>query len=166
MDKNKDSFAKNERYISHIKYLKSLEESRKPILINIPPEEAVSTNKKNLNKSKNEPKKTSNYISPISRVNMITTFGYMKNNFLNVGFYYHNRSTDKLIFWKKGTVSADCKVYGNAGDWIKPRQGSLIGQLSNNTITSSLQKIYIELRKTHYELVIIDCSLTINGKIF
>ncbi len=31
MENNKDSFTKNERYISHIKHLKSLEESRKPI---------------------------------------------------------------------------------------------------------------------------------------
>jgi hypothetical protein len=32
MEKNKDTFAKNERYLSHIRYLKALEEFRKPIL--------------------------------------------------------------------------------------------------------------------------------------
>ncbi len=159
MKNHKEIFDKNERYISHLKYLESLRpiETKEKIKV-------ATIKKKTENKVKNKRKKTLNHNSPISRVDMVDGSGYMKNDFLVVGFYYRNRSTDKLIFWKNGTISTECKVYGNAGNWIKSIQGSLLGQLSNNTITNAHQNIYIKLRKTHYESAILDCSLNIYGK--
>lgn len=104
--------------------------------------------------------------SLLSKVDLVSCSPLLQDDVLNVSFFYKNRNIDKQLYWKNDVATITCNAYGNAGDWIRPSKGSLIGKISNKRVTRAFQNIYIDIRKTAFKRGILECSVNIHGRIF
>lgn len=104
--------------------------------------------------------------SLLSKVDHISNSALLQDGVLSVKFFYKNRSIDKQLYWENDVATITCRAYANAGDWLKPRRGSIVGQISDKRVTRAFQDIYIDIEKTRYERGILECNLNIHGRIF
>ena len=158
MENNKDSFTKNARYISHIKHLKSLEESRKPILVETPVEVVPTTKKKKKTVAKER--------LPlfVQRTDFVKVYGHIDKGFLDSVVYYKNRDSGERVFWENNKALIKCKAYENIGDMAHPKKGNELGSIEKRTKRHG-QSFYIEMKPTDRKRGILECSVNLHGKI-
>ncbi len=159
MEKHKDIFGENERYILHMNYLKSLKESAKYASIQ--------------KKSQSTPTKTKIANKPlppfVQKIDYLTVTGNIEKGFLKINFFYYNRNSDELISWENDVAQVQCKAYENISKSLKPKLGKLLGSISKKT-THNWQAIYMKMRsiKKEYSVLkhgILECNVNLHGKI-
>ncbi len=157
MKKNKDIFSKNKRYISHIRYLKSLEEARKPISVEKQAEVVITKKKKKVTKKE----------LPlfVQKTDFIKAAGYMNKGFLNTVIFYQNRDSGERVFWENDKALIKCKAYENIGSLAYPKIGKELGSISKQTKRDG-QSFYIKMKPTDKKRGILECSVNLHGKIF
>ncbi len=157
MGENKDVFEKNERYISHINYLKALKESQKSIPVSKKVKVATVKKKKKVEK-KNLP-------LFVQKTDFVHAAGYMNKGFLKVVIFYQNRNSGERVFWENDEALIKCKAYENIGSSRYPKKGKELGNISKKTKRDG-QPIYIKMKPTEKKRGILECSVNLHGKIF
>lgn len=156
MEKNIDIFTKNKRYISHITYLESFENSQKPILVTQKvPASTLKTKKK-----------TKKVTVPlfVKKIDFIDIATSMNKGFVKTTIWYQNRNSGEPVFWDNEAL-VKCKVYENTSSIGQNKKGRELGSITKK-VKSSSQDFYIEIKPTNKKLAIIECSVNLYGKIF
>ncbi len=157
MENNKDSFTKNKRYISHIKYLEYLEESKKNISVNTDIE-VVAVKKRGKVEKKELP-------SFVKKTDFVKVLGHMNKGFLDTVVFYQNRDSGERVFWENNEALIKCKAYENIGDIRYPKKGRELGSIKKKTKRDG-QSFYIKMKPTDKKRGVLECSVNLHGKIF
>ncbi len=160
MEKNKDIFEKNSRYISHINYLKYLRNEWIK-------KEASQTKQQELTVKRKKQKKSLGS-SLLNKFDFIIMASSIKDNLLEVVFFYTDRKTNKQVMWTNNSITTNCKAYKNLGTITNPKaiKGELLGSISNKSLTRASQGFYIDLKHKNFGHGIVECRLDIEGTIF
>ena len=156
MKKNNDIFNNNKRYISHLKHLKSLEESQKPILVEKQAEATIVKKKKKVTEKK----------LPlfVQKTDFIKAAGHMSKGYLNTVIFYQNRDSGERVFWENDKALIKCKAYENIGSLAYPKTGKELGTISKQTKRDG-QSFYIKMKPTDKKRGILECNVNLHGKI-
>ncbi len=99
-------------------------------------------------------------LTSIRDIDMLGVSAYVNNGVLRIGFFYKNRDSDKLVFWREGQLSIECQIFENEGNGRNKEKGSRIG-VKNHRVTNFGQDIYWDVPRTHLnkgKRAIIECS--------
>ena len=91
---------------------------------------------------------TAGGLKSLRDVDLVDTSAYVKNGVLKIGFHYQNRDRDELVFWEKGKVSCNCKLYENVGNILDEKKGRKIISITKKVRTYS-QDIYVDVPNSH-----------------
>ena len=104
-------------------------------------------------------------ITLLDAVDYIDLSAYVKNNVLKLSVLYKNKGSDRLVFWRNGSVDYECYVYKNDGNILSPIKGEEITSKSG-TLRRFSQDIYIDIPEEYLgrdKRAIIECSFDIGG---
>lgn len=100
-------------------------------------------------------------LTSLQDIDMISLRAYMKDGVVRVKIIYRNRDEDKLVFWRKGTISCYYAIYENVGNSLRPKKGEEILSGSKD-LNRFRQDFYIDMPAQYMgpdKRAIIECTV-------
>lgn len=100
----------------------------------------------------------------INKVDLIKIDAHVRDNVINVSFFYINRAEDKLVIWDRGSISCKWVVWCLEGDIFDEKKGVRIKK-GFKTLRRSDQYLYINVPSRYARADkrgLIECKFKVN----